>query len=186
MQMHKHFRPVNALMLAAGLLFFGPSATAAETEPPALAVLGFELVDDHPDPARAELLRSRLAAIKKQLEQGLRERNLYRVVDTETVAAQALINAERERNQFLYRCNDCLADVGKRLGTRLVAVGWVQRVSELILNVNVSVQDSQTGVEVLTKSVDLRGNTDETWARGVNFLLRDWAERRARNPRYGQ
>ena len=62
----------------------------------------------------------------------------------------------------------------------------MQRVSELILNVNVSVQDSQTGVEVLSKSVDLRGNTDETWMRGVNFMLRDWAERRARNPRYGQ
>ena len=186
MQMQRHFRPLSALMLAAGLLFFGPSAMGAETEPPALAVLGFELVDDHPDPVRAELLHSRLAAIKKQLEQGLHERKLYRVVDTDTIAAQALINAQRERNQFLYRCNDCLADVGKRLGTRLVAVGWVQRVSELILNVNVSVQDSQTGVEVLTKSVDLRGNTDETWARGVNFMLRDWAERRARNARYGQ
>ena len=75
--------------------------------------------------------------------------------------------------------------MGQRLGTRLVAVGWVQRVSELILNINVSVQDAQTGVEVLSKSVDLRGNTDETWTRGMNFMLRDWAERRAGNPRYG-
>jgi hypothetical protein len=39
---------------------------------------------------------------------------------------------------------------------------------------------------VLSKSVDLRGNTDETWARGVNFMLRDWVERRARNPNYGR
>jgi Protein of unknown function (DUF2380) len=186
MQILDHFKPATALMLAAGLLFFGPIAKAAETELPSLAVIGFELVDDHPDAARAELLRSRLTAIKKQLEQGLRDRNLYRVVETDTPAAQTLITAQRERNQFLYRCNDCLADVGKRLGTQLVAVGWVQRVSELILNVNVSVQDSQTGMEVLIKSVDLRGNTDETWARGVNFMLRDWSERRERNPRYGQ
>ena len=186
MQIHKFFRPLAGFLIATGLLSLGQLARGTEAGPPTLAMIGFELVDDHPDPARAELLRARLAAIKKQLEQGLQQRNLYRVVDTETVAAQALINAQRERNQFLYRCNDCLADIGKQLDTRLVAVGWVQRVSELILNVNVSVQDSQTGTEVLTKSVDLRGNTDETWARGVNFMLRDWAERRERNPRYGQ
>jgi hypothetical protein len=183
MKMRKHLRPLSSLLLAAVLLLFGPLTSAAESEPPTIAVLGFDLVDDHPDPARADLLRGRLTAITKQLELGLHERALYRVVDT--AAAEDLINDQRARNEFLYRCNNCLAEVGQRLGTRLVAVGWVQRVSELILNVNVSVQDSQTGVEVLSKSVDLRGNTDETWTRGVNFMLRDWAERRARNPRYG-
>ena len=106
------------------------------------------------------------------------------MVDTQP--ANDLIEALRERNEFLYRCNDCLAEVGERLGTRLVALGWVQRVSDLILNINVSVRDARSGAEVLSKSVDLRGNTDETWARGINFMLRDWAERRARNPSYGK
>ena len=183
MEIRIHVRPLTGIVLAAALSLFGQGATAADSEPATLAVLGFDLVDDHPDPARAALLRPRLTAITKQLERGLHERTLYRIVDT--AAAQDLIAAQRERNEFLYRCNDCLTEVGKRLGTRLVAVGWVQRVSELILNINVSVQDSQTGVEVLSKSVDIRGNTDETWTRGVNFMLRDWAERRARNPRYG-
>jgi hypothetical protein len=183
MKLSTQYGPFRSLVLAAGLLFLGNCALAAENEPPTIAVLGFDLVDDHPDPARADLLRGRLSAITKQLEQGLHERALYQVVDT--AAAQDLIEAQRERNEFLYRCNNCLGEVGQRLGTRLVVVGWVQRVSELILNINVSVQDAQTGVQVLSKSVDLRGNTDETWSRGVNFMLRDWAERRARNPRYG-
>lgn len=178
-----HLKALTGCMLTAAILLSGEAA-AADNDLPALAVIGFDLVDDHPDPARAELLRGRLAAITKQLEKGLHERALYRVVDT--AAAEDLIAAQRDRNEFLYRCNNCLAEVGNRLGTRLVAVGWVQRVSELILNINVAVQDSQTGVEVLSKSVDVRGNTDETWTRGVNFMLRDWAERRARNPRYGQ
>lgn len=184
MMMHDHVKPFCSLVLAAGLLLFIPFAGAAETGLPTLAVLGFDLVDDHPDAARAALLRPRLAAIKTQLEKGLHERGLYRMVDP--AAAQDLIDIQRASNEFLYRCNDCLADVGKRLDTRLLAVGWVQRVSELILNINVVVLDSQTGVEVLSKSVDLRGNTDETWTRGVNFMLRDWAERRTRNPRYGR
>ena len=181
--MRNHLSPLGSLVLAAGLLFFSQSAMAAESELPTIAVIGFDLVDDHPDPARADFLRGRLLAITKQLERGLHERSLYQVLDT--AAAEDLIKAQRARNEFLYRCNNCLAEVGQRLGTRLVAVGWVQRVSELILNVNVSVQDAQTGVEILSKSVDLRGNTDETWMRGMNFMLRDWAERRAGNPRYG-
>lgn len=179
-----HSKPLTGIILATAMWGFGGLAAAADPPLPSLAVLGFELVDDHPDPARDEVLRGRLAAITKQLKQGLDQRGLYRVVDT--AAAEDLIATQRARNEFLYRCNDCLVEVGQRLGTRLVAVGWVQRVSELILNINVSVQDSQTGAEILSKSVDLRGNTDETWKRGVNFMLRDWAERRARNPRYGQ
>lgn len=176
------FRALGGLVAA--LLMHGGAALAADAELPTVAVMGFELVDDHPDAARAAQLRGRLAAIKAQLEQGLQGRALYRVIDT--AGAQAMIDAQRERHEFLYRCNGCLAEIGQRLGTRLVVVGWVQRVSELILNINVSVRDAQTDAEVLTKSVDLRGNTDETWTRGVNFMLRDWAERRARNPRYGQ
>ena len=174
----------RAIVVAAVALCCGRSAVAADDRPPALALLGFELVDEQPDAARAEQLRGRLAAIKTQLEQGLHQRALYRMVDAQP--ANDLIDALRERNEFLYRCNDCLAEVGERLGIRLVALGWVQRVSELILNINVSVRDVRSGAEVLSKSVDLRGNTDETWARGINFMLRDWAERRARNPSYGK
>lgn len=169
-------------IMLAGLMFF--DAAAAEPDLPAIAVIGFELDDDQPDPARAAQLGPRLAAIKRQLEMGLHSRGLYRVVDT--APAQDLIDGLYERHMFVYRCNDCLAEVGQRLGTRLLVVGWVQRVSELILNINVSIRDAQTDTEILSKSVDLRGNTDETWMRGMNFMLRDWAERRARNPRYGR
>jgi Protein of unknown function (DUF2380) len=157
-------------------------ATAAE--PPTIAVIGFELVDDQPDPIRDADHKRRLAAIHAQLQQGLHQRGLYRVV--ETTPAQPMIDALRAQNAFVYRCNGCLAEVGQKLDTRLVVVGWVQRVSELILNVNVSVRVAATDEEVLAKSVDLRGNNDESWTRAMAFMLRDWSERRERNPRYGQ
>ena len=176
-------RVALCVSLAGGWSLHG-TAYAAETDPPSLAVIVFELVDDQPDPARAQQLQVRLGAIKAQLEQGLQTRGLYRIVDT--APARDLIDAAVERHTFVHRCNGCLDEIGARLGSRLVAVGWVQRVSELILNINVSVREAQTDREVLVKSVDLRGNTEDTWARGVNFMLRDWAERRERNPRYGQ
>jgi Protein of unknown function (DUF2380) len=169
--------------LVAALALWGAAVTAAEPLP-AIAVIGFELIDDHPDPVRDADHRRRLAALQAQLQQGLHQRNLYRVVDT--APAQPMIDALRAQNAFLYRCNGCLADVGQKLGTRLVVVGWVQRVSELILNVNVSVRVAATDEEVLAKSVDMRGNNDESWSRAMAFMLRDWSERRERNPRYGQ
>jgi Protein of unknown function (DUF2380) len=160
------------------------SFAALAAEPPTIAVIGFELVDDQPDPARDADHKRRLAAIQAQLQQGLHQRGLYRVVDT--APAQPMIDALRAQNAFVYRCNGCLAGVGQKLGTRLVVVGWVQRVSELILNVNVSVRVAATDEEVLAKSVDMRGNNDESWTRAMAFMLRDWSERRERNPRYGQ
>lgn len=176
------FAAARAALLA-GLVLTGAGANAAEPLP-TLAVLGFELVDEQPDPAQEAVLNRRLAALERQLQLGLQQRGLYRVVDT--APAQDLIDGLRAQHAFIYRCNACLADIGQRLGARLVVVGWVQKVSNLILNINVSVRDAATDQEVLAKSVDLRGNTDETWARGMAFMLRDWSERRERNPRYGQ
>jgi Protein of unknown function (DUF2380) len=176
---------MNSIVLrsaCAALALWGFAAVAAE--PPTIAVIGFELVDDQPDPVRDADHERRLAAIHAQLQQGLHQRGLYRVLDT--APAQQMIDALRAQNAFVYRCNGCLAEVGQKLGTRLVVVGWVQRVSELILNVNVSVRDAATDQEVLAKSVDLRGNNDESWTRAMAFMLRDWSERRERNPRYGQ
>ncbi|MEO7338269.1 MAG: DUF2380 domain-containing protein, partial [Caldimonas sp.] len=61
----------------------------------------------------------------------------------------------------------------------------VQKVSELILNVNVQIYDVKAQKVVFTKSVDMRGNEDESWMRAVRYLVRDMAEKRERNPRYG-
>ena len=38
---------------------------------------------------------------------------------------------------------------------------------------------------VLTKSVDIRGDNDESWRRGMAYMLCDLAKRRKRPPRYG-
>ena len=39
----------------------------------------------------------------------------------------------------LYRCDDCAEQVGTQLGVELVMTPWVQKVSELILNLNVQI-----------------------------------------------
>jgi hypothetical protein len=44
----------------------------------------------------------------------------------------------------------------------------------LILNINVYIEDAGSGKMVFVKSVDIRGNTDESWRRGLDYLLRNY------------
>jgi hypothetical protein len=51
-----------------------------------------------------------------------------------------------------------------------VARCWVQKVSNLILNLNIEVSTRQ-GEILYMSSVDIRGNTAESWLRGVRRLV---------------
>lgn len=159
------------------------TAIAAEEAVPTLAFVGFELIDDQPDPARAPQLQARLEAIGRQMARGLDERGLYRLVDL--APAAAALERARVQNEYLHRCNGCLAGIAAASGSHRVGVGWVQRVSNLILNLNLAIWDARDHRMLLTKSVDIRGDNDESWRRGIDYMLRDMVERRARQPRYG-
>jgi hypothetical protein len=54
-----------------------------------------------------------------------------------------------------------------------VAYGWVQKVSTLILNINLLIEDTKSGKIVHGGSVDIRGDTDQSWTRGLAFLLQE-------------
>ena len=75
--------------------------------------------------------------------------------------------------QTLGECGGCEAEYGRVLGADLVAWIRVQKVSNLILNMNVYIADVKSGRVLLTKSVDLRGNTDDSWSRGLRYLVKN-------------
>jgi hypothetical protein len=50
----------------------------------------------------------------------------------------------------------------------------VQKVSNLILNINVYMEDAEAEKMEFVKSVDIRGNTDESWRHGLDYLLRHY------------
>ena len=43
--------------------------------------------------------------------------------------------------------------------------------SNLILNINLQVREVATGRLIQAGTVDIRGNTDESWRRGLRYLL---------------
>jgi hypothetical protein len=192
----------SCLALAAGALI-GPGAASGQTMPsmapepapasaprapgagalPRLAVLDFELIDDQNNPLTKAAQEVRLRKATQQLQQELAERRLYDVVDP---APSAALQGElRSQQAFLYRCDDCADQVGALLGVDLVMGTWVQKVSELILNLNVQVYARRRRQVVFSKSVDMRSNDDVSWTRAVRYLVRDMVDKRAANPRYG-
>ena len=168
---------------AALVLALGPAARAADASPATLAMVGFELLEDHPDAGRHDAQQARLKLIEDEFRAQIEQRGLYTLVAN--APHLALIERVRGAVEFLYRCPHCLAEIGAGMGVRYVAVGWVQKVSNLILNVNIEIREVATNRVALVKSVDMRGNNDESWVRAVRFLVRDMDDKRKANPRYG-
>ncbi len=162
---------VAALLL---LAFSFESLAQTKQAPPTIAVLEFDLLDDQRDTVPDTTLAPRLASIRQQLAEALTREGLYAVVDN--ARANELMQRLKS-TQDLHACNGCELEIGKALHTDRVMVGWVQKVSNLILNINIRIEDTATGQVVVQKSVDLRGNTDDSWRRGIAYLVRDMVEK---------
>lgn len=169
-----HRATTRALALVATLLC-AAAVTGAQAEPlKKVLILDFELLDDQQGVVPFPEKDARLAMVSQRLRDAISKAGLYVVVDTAPVAS--LIQAEASR-QSLLECNGCELEIARRAGADRVLLPWVQKVSNLILNLNVDVRDARTGQSVLKKSVDMRGNTDHSWQRGVDFLVRDMVEK---------
>ncbi len=155
----------TATALLVGMVVAGGDAAAAE---PKVAVFDFELVDTSLEGAtygpRADQ-QTRLVQITDQLRDRLASGRVA-VVDIAPVAAQA-------KATNLRTCDGCDADFANQLGADFAVIGWVQKVSNLILNMNIMVRDAKTARVTSLKSVDMRGNTDESWSRAVDWLVRN-------------
>lgn len=160
----------------AGLWIF--PAQAQDGELKSIAVLDFELIDDQRELAPATVEYERLKTIHKQLQQEFAGNRLYRVVD---LAPFTELIRKHRAEQRLHECNGCELEIARAASADRVLVGWVQKVSNLILNFNIQIEDAATGAILLNKSVDMRGNTDESWRRSVSYLVRSMVEKKQGN-----
>ena len=106
------------------LALLSTAAAAAER----VALLPFELINTSLEPTRPDET-ARLEGLNAIAAKRLGEAG-YAIVDPAPVADQlAAISSLRG-------CNGCELALGRDLGADYVAVGWVQKVSNLILNIN--------------------------------------------------
>jgi hypothetical protein len=156
------------------LLVLAWQPARAEESLKKLLMLDFELLDDQQGVVPFPEKEARLAMVSQRLRDAFAKEKLYAIVDSAPVAP--LIAAESAR-QSLLECNGCELEIARKAGAERVLLAWVQKISNLILNLNIEIRDANTGRAVLTKSVDVRGNTDQSWQRGIDFLVRDMVEK---------
>jgi hypothetical protein len=135
----------------------------------AVAAFDFELVDTSLEGATNGLRadeQARLDRLSDQLRQRLTDSGRFSLVDITPIASEA-------RASNLQACGGCDTRLAKRLGAELAITGTVQKVSNLILNMNIYIREVSSGRTIAAMSADMRGNTDESWSRTLDWLIRN-------------
>ena len=149
----------------------------ARADPLKVAVFDFELVDTslqgEVDGLRADEQR-RLIDAGNEVRKALAESGQFAVLDVAPVNAAA-------HGSNLQACGGCDVQLARQLGADIAITGVVQKVSNLILNMNFYLRDARSGNSITSMSADFRGNTDESWSRAASYLLRN----RLLAPHYG-
>lgn len=110
--------------------------------------------------------QDRLAVLEEMVaERFVREG--YELVDLEPA------RKEIDRVVNLAKCYGCDTRIANQLGADYSLVGEVQKVSDLILAINLQLRAAETGEMVKGGVVDIRGNTDESWQRGMRYILKN-------------
>ena len=129
--------------------------TSARADEPKAVVFDFEFVDTSIEGAtngpRIDEM-ARLAWLDREMRRRLAQSRRAEVIDASGIA-------DRTHARDLRTCGGCDAVFASELGAKYSIIGWVQKVSNLILNMNVVVRDVSTG------------NTDESWSRALDWLV---------------
>ena len=96
----------------------------------------------------------------------LRDSGRFSLVDITPIAREA-------QASNLQACGGCDMHLAQRIGAELAITGTVQKVSNLILNMNIYVRAVSSGATTAAMSADMRGTTDQTWSRTLDWLVRN-------------
>lgn len=137
---------------------------------PRAAVFDFEYIDTSTEGEiygkRADE-QKRLILLGEVLRKTLAEKGLYEIVDI-TPAADAIARSPR-----LADCNGCAETIASSLNAEVAIIGYVQKVSNLILNINIEIRNVASGKLIKAASADIRSNTDESWLRGLTWIIKN-------------
>jgi uncharacterized protein DUF2380 len=158
---------IRATLAFLALLLAGATAAHAGLK---AAIFPFELIDVSAEGqyigARAEEANRLRLATEELRSLAAREAG-YQVLDMSGLAA------EIESAGPFHKCDACELDIARKAGAEVAITGAVRKISGLILVVQILVRDVASGKVNKIHRVELRGNSDETWLRGVRRLVND-------------
>jgi len=72
---------------------------------------------------------------------------------------------------FQRSCVTCFMDLARERGAEVAVFGTVNKVSTLILSMEIKVLSVETGKETVRGTADIRGDNDRAWLRGMEWLV---------------
>jgi hypothetical protein len=162
------WRRTPALTLLLCIFMSSHIAIADNIGVPRVAFFGFQLINTSLEPTSPEEAK-RVLMLDDLFRSKLDASNQFQIVPMPVKFRKKLADGSEISN-----CNGCEIDLARELDADWIAWGTVQKVSNLILNINVYMEDARTAKMQFVKSIDIRGNTDETWRRGLDYLLRNY------------
>jgi hypothetical protein len=165
----------HAVQLLSALTICAFVATTAHADPQRVAFLGIHFQNDNAgyEPT-SDAEQNRMKSISKAFEKMLVASGKYTFVSVPASEQQKI-----KAGQMVGACGGCEYNYGRDLNADLVAWIRVQKVSNLILNINVYMADVSQKRATFIHSIDLRGNTDESWMRGIKYLVQNYLLRAA-------
>ena len=165
--MRGHAALLTALLVASFLVASFPSIGKAQGR--SAAIFEFEITDTSRDnqlaPTDAEH-EARLAMVSERLRTRLAESGRFSITDIAPVAKEA-------RASNLQSCGGCDVSLAAKVGADLAITGMVRKISNLILGMTIFVRDARSGDTVAVAHASMRGDTDESWNRAVDWLVRN-------------
>ena len=138
---------------------------------PKVAIFPFDIRDVEIEgdlmakPKDYDLARMKLVA--SELKLLMEKSGTYEVVDLAPFAADV------EKASPFSTCNGCEAELGKKVGADLAVTGYVDKLSDSLISLQVYARDTATGEVKKTMAAEIRGNTDELWLHGIRWLWKN-------------
>lgn len=162
--------PVSLLLIIVCMAF--PVLTSA-AQGERLVVLPFEIVDNTPVPGGEARNEKMLDTITRFTARNIGETGLFDVVSQAEV--DDAVSAAR-LGTYIHTCNRCEYDLARQIDGDKVMVGWIYKMSILVLTLHIEVKDVASEKTLISKAYDFRGDNEKAWLRAAGYMVRDVAE----------
>lgn len=166
-----HWAVALILCLITAGIFTPAISNAAQGE--RLVVLPFEIVDNIPVPGGDERNEAMLEKLTHFIGQMIDEAGLFEVVSQSEV--NGVVSAAR-LGTYIHTCNQCEYDLAKQVDGDKVMIGWIYKMSMLILTMHIEIKDVASGQTLISKAYDFRGDNEKAWLRAAKYMVRDLGE----------
>jgi len=160
---------VTLVGIALAIIGIQASKAAEPADLKTLVVLPFEIQDTSGEVGPADRHDAVLGRLTTLVRNEIASRQLYRV---ETKSRTDLAVAAANPSTFLRNCNGCEIEIAKGLRADCVLIGWIYKMSTLILALHIDVKEVTTSKTIYARVFDFRGDNEEAYAHAVKVLVR--------------